>query len=165
MDAPISSRDETALSDIPKVAMLLGALFRRYISERVSGLILFWSYVTRRDLNGYRGSGGTAREVLGHGTSHDGIAPKYLADPAAIAQFTRFERLSRPSPIGRRFTMLNSQIRCQFHPPGGAFRTRAPQSARRRVQVPIERGRGVASILDAKPQSNIGRTISLPPAA
>ena len=106
MDA-IGSQRATLFGHSEGCAM--SALFAATYPERVSGLILFGGYVTRRDLNipemveqrvKFWGTGAMLRRV----------APSLTADPAAVAQFAKFERLSASPGAVRSFTMLNSQI-------------------------------------------------------
>jgi class 3 adenylate cyclase len=146
MDA-IGSRRATLFGHSEGCAM--SALFAATYPERVSGLILFGGYVTRRDLN--------IAEVVeqrvkfwGTGAMLKRVAPSLAADPAAIAQFAKFERLSASPGAVRAFTMLNSQIDVSFILPAVRVPTLVLHN-QGDVQVPIERGRELAaSILDAK---------------
>jgi class 3 adenylate cyclase/pimeloyl-ACP methyl ester carboxylesterase len=110
MDA-IGSQRATLFGHSEGCAM--SALFAATYPERVSRLILFGGYITRRDLN--------IAEIVeqrvkfwGTGAMLRRVAPSLAADPAAVAQFAKFERLSCSPGAVKAFTMLNSQIDVSF---------------------------------------------------
>jgi pimeloyl-ACP methyl ester carboxylesterase len=136
MDA-IGSRRATLFGHSEGCAM--SALFAATYPERVSRLILFGSYVTRRDLN--------IAEVLeqrvkfwGTGAMLKRVAPSLTADPAAVAQFAKFERLSASPGAVKAFTMLNSQIDVSVILPAVRVPTLVLHN-QGDVQVPVEYGR------------------------
>ena len=146
MDA-IGSRRATLFGHSEGCAM--SALFAATYPERVSRLILFGGYVTRRDVNiaelveqrvKFWGTGAMLRRV----------APSLAADPAAVAQFAKFERLSASPGAVKAFTMLNSQIDVSFILPAVRIPTLVLHN-QGDLQVPVEHGRELAArIPDAK---------------
>ena len=146
MDA-IGSRRATLFGHSEGCAM--SALFAATYPERVSRLILFGGYVTRRDLN--------IAEVLeqrvkfwGTGAMLKRVAPSLAADPGAVAQFAKFERLSASPGAVKAFTMLNSQIDVSVILPAVRVPTLVLHN-QGDVQVPVERGRELAACIpDAK---------------
>jgi pimeloyl-ACP methyl ester carboxylesterase len=127
----------------------MSALFAATYPERVSRLILFGGYVTRRDV--------ILEELLeqrvklwGTGAMIKRVAPSLAANPDAVAQFAKFERLSASPGAVKSFTVLNSQIDVGSILPA----IRVPTLVLHRqgdVQVPIELGRELAArIPDAK---------------
>jgi pimeloyl-ACP methyl ester carboxylesterase len=146
MDA-IGSQRATLFGHSEGCAM--SALFAATYPERVSRLILFGGYVTRRDL--------ILEELLeqrvkfwGTGAMMKRVAPSLAANPDAVAQFAKFERLSASPGAVKSFTVLNSQIDVSSILPA----IRVPTLVLHRkddAQVPIELGRELAScIADAK---------------
>ena len=146
MDA-IGSQRATLFGHSEGCAMCV--LFAATYPERVSGLILFGGYVTRRDLN--------IAEVVeqrvkfwGTGAMLKRVAPSLTADPAAVAQFAKFERLSASPGAVKAFTMLNSQIDVSFILPTVRVPTLVLHN-QGDVQVPVEKGRELAACIpDAK---------------
>jgi pimeloyl-ACP methyl ester carboxylesterase len=146
MDA-IGSQRATLFGHSEGCAM--SALFAATYPERVSRLILFGGYVTRRDV--------ILEELLdqrvklwGTGAMIKRVAPSLAANPDAVAQFAKFERLSASPGAVKSFTVLNSQIDVSSILPA----VRVPTLVLHRrgdVQVPIEHGRELAAcIADAK---------------
>jgi class 3 adenylate cyclase len=146
MDA-IGSQRATLFGHSEGCAM--SALFAATYPERVSRLILFGGYVTRRDQN--------IAEVLeqrvkfwGTGAMLKRVAPSLAADPGALAQFAKFERLSASPGAVKSFTMLNSQIDVSSILPAVRVPTLVLHN-QGDVQVPVERGRELAACIpDAK---------------
>ena len=127
----------------------MSALFAATYPERVSRLILFGGYVKRRDV--------ILEELLeqrvklwGTGAMMKRVAPSLAANPDAVAQFAKFERLSASPGAVKSFTVLNSQIDVSSILPA----IRVPTLVLHRrgdVQVPIELGRELAACIpDAK---------------
>jgi pimeloyl-ACP methyl ester carboxylesterase len=127
----------------------MSALFAATYPERVSRLILFGGYVTRRDV--------ILEELLeqrvklwGTGAMIKRVAPSLAANPDAVAQFAKFERLSASPGAVKSFTVLNSQIDISSILPA----IRVPTLVLHRrgdMQVPVEFGRELAAgIPDAK---------------
>jgi class 3 adenylate cyclase len=124
-------------------------LFAATYPERVSRLILFGGYVTRRDLN--------IAEVLeqrikfwGTGAMLKRVAPSLTTDPAAVAQFAKFERLSASPGAVKAFTMLNAQIDVSFILPAVRVPTLVLHN-QGDLMVPVEKGRELAACIpDAK---------------
>jgi pimeloyl-ACP methyl ester carboxylesterase len=146
MDA-IGSQRATLFGHSEGCAM--SALFAATYPDRVSRLILFGGYVTRRDV--------ILEELLeqrvklwGTGAMIKRVAPSLAANPDAVAQFAKFERLSASPGAVKSFTVLNSQIDVSSILPA----VRVPTLVLHRqgdVQVPIELGRELAAcIADAK---------------
>jgi pimeloyl-ACP methyl ester carboxylesterase len=142
MDA-IGSQRATLFGHSEGCAM--SALFAATYPERVSRLVLFGGYVTRRDLNiaelveqrvKFWGTGAMLRRV----------APSLAADPAAVAQFAKFERLSASPGAVKSFTMLNSQIDVTSILPAVRVPTLVLHN-RGDVQVPVEHGRELAACI------------------
>jgi pimeloyl-ACP methyl ester carboxylesterase len=146
MDA-IGSQRATLFGHSEGCAM--SALFAATYPERVSRLILFGGYVTRRDVN--------IAEVVeqrmkfwGTGAMLKRVAPSLAADPVAVAQFAKFERLSASPGAVRSFTMLNSQIDLSSILPAVRVPTLVLHN-QGDVQVPVEHGRELATCIpDAK---------------
>ena len=146
MDA-IGSQRATLFGHSEGCAM--SVLFAATYPERVSGLILFGGYVTRRELN--------IAEILeqrvkfwGTGAMLKRVAPSLTTDPAAVAQFAKFERLSASPGAVKAFTMLNSQIDVSFILPAVRVPTLVLHN-QGDVQVPVEKGRELAACIpDAK---------------
>jgi len=120
-------------------------LFAATYPERVSRLILFGGYVTRRDVN--------IAEVVeqrvkfwGTGAMLKRVAPSLATDPAAVAQFAKFERLSASPGAVKAFTMLNSQIDVSFILPTVRVPTLVLHN-QGDVQVPVEKGRELAACI------------------
>jgi class 3 adenylate cyclase len=142
MDA-IGSQRATLFGHSEGCAM--SALFAATYPERVSRLILFGGYVTRRDLN--------IAEIVeqrvkfwGTGAMLRRVAPSLTADPAAVAQFAKFERLSASPGAVKSFTMLNSQIDVSSILPTVRVPTLVLHN-QGDVQVPVERGRELAACI------------------
>jgi class 3 adenylate cyclase len=146
MDA-IGSQRATLFGHSEGCAM--SALFAATYPERVSRLILFGGYVTRRDVN--------LAEVVaqrmkfwGTGAMLKRIAPSLAADPAAVAQFAKFERLSASPGAVKSFTLLNFQIDVSSILPAVRVPTLVLHN-QGDVQVPVEHGRELAACIpDAK---------------
>jgi class 3 adenylate cyclase len=146
MDA-IGSQRATLFGHSEGCAM--SVLFAATYPERVSRLILFGSYVTRRELN--------IAEILeqrvkfwGTGAMLKRVAPSLTTEPAAVAQFAKFERLSASPGTVKAFTMLNSQIDVSFILPAVRVPTLVLHN-QGDVQVPVEKGRELAACIpDAK---------------
>ncbi|MEH2552214.1 pimeloyl-ACP methyl ester carboxylesterase/class 3 adenylate cyclase [Bradyrhizobium sp. AZCC 2262] len=146
MDA-IGSRRATLFGHSEGCAM--SALFAATYPERVSRLILFGGFVNRRDVN--------MAEVLeqrikfwGTGAMLKRVAPSLAADPAAVAQFAKFERLSASPGAVKAFTILNSQIDVSSILPAVRVPTLVLHN-QGDVMVPVERGRELAACIpDAK---------------
>ena len=140
MDA-IGSQRATLFGHSEGCAM--SALFAATYPERVSRLILFGGYVTRRDLN--------IAELVeqrvkfwGTGAMLKRVAPSLAAEPAAVAQFAKFERLSASPGAVKSFTMLNSQIDVSSILPAVRVPTLVMHN-KGDVQVPVEHGRELAA--------------------
>jgi class 3 adenylate cyclase len=127
----------------------MSALFAATYPDRVSSLILYAGYVRRSDQN--------FDEVLqermslwGTGAMLKRAAPSLAADPDAVAQFAKFERLSASPGAVKSFTVLNWQIDVSSILPA----VRVPTLVLHRqtdALVPIELGRELAAQLpDAK---------------
>jgi len=144
MDA-IGSQRATLFGHSEGCAM--SALFAATYPERVSRLILFGGYVPRRDLN-------IAEKVeqrvkfWGTGAMLRRVAPSLTADPAAVAQFAKFERLSASPGAVKSFTMLNSQIDVSSILPAVRVPTLVLHN-QGDLQVPVEQGRELAACIPA----------------
>src|SRR6195256_4512807 len=127
----------------------MSALFAATYPERVSRLILFGGYVKRSDMNIMEIVEQRVK-VWGTGAMLKRIAPSLAADPAAVAQFAKFERLSASPGAVKAFTLLNWQIDVSSILPA----VRVPTLVLHRqgdLQIPIEHGRELAArIPDAK---------------
>jgi pimeloyl-ACP methyl ester carboxylesterase len=142
MDA-IGSQRATLFGHSEGCAM--SALFAATYPERVSRLIMFGGYMTRRDVN--------IAEILeqrmkfwGTGAILKRIAPSLAADPAGVAQFAKFERLSASPGAVKAFTMLNSQIDVSSILPAVRVPTLVLHN-QGDVQVPVEHGRELAACI------------------
>lgn len=142
MDA-VGSQRATLFGHSEGCAMCV--LFAATYPERVSRLILFGGYVTRRDVN--------IAEVVeqrvkfwGTGAMLKRVAPSLATDPAAVAQFAKFERLSASPGAVKAFTMLNSQIDVSFILPTVRVPTLVLHN-QGDVQVPVEKGRELAACI------------------
>ena len=142
MDA-IGSRRATLFGHSEGCAM--STLFAATYPERVSRLILFGGYVKRRDLN--------IAEIVeqrvkfwGTGAMLRRLAPSLAADPAAVAQFAKFERLSASPGAVKSFTMLNWQIDVSSILPAVRVPTLVLHN-QGDVQVPVELGRELAACI------------------
>ena len=146
MDA-IGSQRATLFGHSEGCAM--SALFAATYPERVSRLILFGGYVTRRDVK----IAETVEQRVkfwGTGAMLKRVAPSLTADPAAVAQFAKFERLSASPGAVKAFTTLNSQIDVSFILPAVRVPTLVLHN-QGDVQVPVEHGRELAACIpDAK---------------
>ena len=127
----------------------MSALFAATYPERVSRLILFGGYVKRSDMNITEVVEQRVK-VWGTGAMLKRIAPSLAADPAAVAQFAKFERLSASPGAVKSFTMLNWQIDVSSILPA----VRVPTLVLHRqgdLQIPVEHGRELAACIpDAK---------------
>ena len=127
----------------------MSALFAATYPERVSRLILFGGYVKRSDMN-IAEIVEQRVKVWGTGAMLKRIAPSLAADPAAVAQFAKFERLSASPGAVKSFTMLNWQIDVSSILPA----VRVPTLVLHRqgdLQIPVEHGRELAACIpDAK---------------
>jgi pimeloyl-ACP methyl ester carboxylesterase len=146
MDA-IGSQRATLFGHSEGCAM--SALFAATYPERVSRLILFGGYVKRSDMNIAEVVEQRVK-VWGTGAMLKRLAPSLAADPAAVAQFAKFERLSASPGAVKSFTMLNYQIDVSSILPA----VRVPTLVLHRqgdLQIPVEHGRELAArIPDAK---------------
>src|SRR5712672_1262945 len=140
MDA-IGSQRATLFGHSEGCAM--SALFAATYPERVSRLILFGSYVKRSDMN-ITEIVEQRVKVWGTGAMLKRIAPSLAADPAAVAQFAKFERLSASPGAVKAFTGLNSQIDVSSILPAVRVPTLVLHN-QGDVQVPVERGRELAA--------------------
>jgi pimeloyl-ACP methyl ester carboxylesterase len=127
----------------------MSALFAATYPERVSRLILFGGYVKRSDMN-IAEIVEQRVKVWGTGAMLKRIAPSLASDPAAVAQFAKFERLSASPGAVKSFTMLNWQIDVSSILPA----VRVPTLVLHRqgdLQIPVEHGRELAACIpDAK---------------
>ncbi|UPJ76153.1 adenylate/guanylate cyclase domain-containing protein [Bradyrhizobium sp. 187] len=135
---------QTALLGVSE-GCAMSVMFAATYPERVSKLILFGGYRRRRDLPGDVEQG--AMQLIkswGAGTMINRIAPSLATDPAAVAQFAKYERLSAsPGAIGQ-FALLNASIDVSSL----LDSVRAPTLVLHRrgdVQVPVEHGRDLAA--------------------
>ncbi len=142
MDA-IGSQRATLFGHSEGCAM--SALFAATYPERISGLILFGGYITTRDLN--------IAEVVeqrvkfwGTGAMLRRVAPSLAADPAAVTQFAKFERLSASPGAVKSFTRLNSQIDVSSILPAVRVPTLVLHN-QGDVMIPVERGRKLAACI------------------
>src|SRR4051812_21100442 len=142
MDA-IGSQRATLFGHSEGCAM--NTLFAATYPERVSRLILFGGYVTRRDVN--------IAEVVeqrvkfwGTGAMLKRVAPSLAADPAAVAQFAKLERLSASPGAVKSFTMLNMQIDVSSILPAVRVPTLVLHN-QGDVQVPVDHGRELAACI------------------
>jgi class 3 adenylate cyclase len=123
----------------------MSVMFAATYPERVSKLILFGGYRRRRDLPGDVEQG--AMQLIkswGAGTMINRIAPSLATDPAAVAQFAKYERLSASPGAIRQFALLNASIDVSSL----LDSVRAPTLVLHRrgdVQVPVEHGRDLAA--------------------
>jgi class 3 adenylate cyclase len=123
----------------------MSALFAATYPERVSRLILFGGYMKRSDVN-FQEMLERRVKFWGTGAMLKYIAPSLAADPQAVAQFAKFERLSASPGAVRSFTVLNWQIDVSSILPA----VRVPTLVLHRqgdAQVPIERGRELAACI------------------
>jgi class 3 adenylate cyclase/pimeloyl-ACP methyl ester carboxylesterase len=89
----------------------MSVLFAATYPERVSKLILFGSYVQRRDLpDNWEELAEERVRLWGTGAMIKTVAPKFATIPAAVAGFAKFERLSASPGAVRSFTVLNWSI-------------------------------------------------------
>jgi pimeloyl-ACP methyl ester carboxylesterase len=123
----------------------MSALFAATYPERVSRLILFGGYVKRSDMN-IAEIVEQRVKVWGTGAMLKRIAPSLAADPAAVAQFAKFERLSASPGAVKSFTMLNSQIDVSSILPAVRVPTLVLHN-RGDVQIPVEHGRELAACI------------------
>jgi pimeloyl-ACP methyl ester carboxylesterase len=132
-------------------ACAMSALFAATYPEQVSRLILFGGYVQRRDLpENWEELLQQRVKLWGTGALMKRVHPSLAADPEAVAQFAKLERLSA-SPGGvKAFTALNWQIDVRSILPA----VRVPTLVLHRqsdVLISIELGRELAAqIPDAK---------------
>jgi pimeloyl-ACP methyl ester carboxylesterase len=120
----------------------MSALFAATYPERVSRLILFGGYVRRRDLN-FEEMLQQRVKLWGTGAMMMRVIPSLAADPDAVAQFAKFERLSASPGAVKSFTVLNWQIDVSSILPA----VRVPTLVLHRqndAQVSIELGRELA---------------------
>jgi pimeloyl-ACP methyl ester carboxylesterase len=137
----IGSKQATLFGHSEGCAM--SALFAATYPERVSRLILFGGYVRRRDVN-FEEMLQQRVKLWGTGAMMMRVIPSLAADPQAVAQFAKFERLSASPGAVKSFTMLNWQIDVGSILPA----VRIPTLVLHRqndVQVPIELGRELAA--------------------
>ena len=86
----------------------------------------------------------------GTGAMMKTVAPSAAANPEAVAQFGKFERLSASPGAAKSFSLLNAQIDVSLILPTVRVPTLVVHR-RTDVQVPVERGRELASLIpDAK---------------
>jgi len=101
--------------------------------------------VTRRDVN----IAETVEQRVkfwGTGAMLKRVAPSLVTDPAAVAQFAKFERLSASPGAVKSFTMLNSQIDVSSILPAVRVPTLVLHN-QGDVQVPVEHGRELAACI------------------
>jgi class 3 adenylate cyclase len=137
----IGSKQATLFGHSEGCAM--SALFAATYPERVSRLILFGGYVRRRDVN-FEEMLQQRVKLWGTGAMMMRVIPSLAADPQAVAQFAKFERLSASPGAVKSFTVLNWQIDVGSILPA----VRIPTLVLHRqndVQVPIELGRELAA--------------------
>jgi pimeloyl-ACP methyl ester carboxylesterase len=144
MDA-IGSQRATLFGHSEGCAM--SALFAATYPERVSRLILFGGYMKPREV--------ILDELLeqrvkfwGTGAMIKRVAPSLAANPEAVAQFAKFERLSASPGAVKSFTVLNAQIDVSSILPA----IRVPTLVLHRrgdLQVPVELGRELAAGIPA----------------
>jgi class 3 adenylate cyclase/pimeloyl-ACP methyl ester carboxylesterase len=126
----------------------MSALFAATYPERVSKLLLYGGYVNRLDLSSkQREERALERAKLwGTGAMLKGVAPNLFANPDAVAQFGKYERLSATPGAAKAFALLNTQIDVSAILPT----VRVPTLVLHRqgdTIVPIERGRDLASLI------------------
>jgi pimeloyl-ACP methyl ester carboxylesterase/class 3 adenylate cyclase len=123
----------------------MSVMFAATYPERVSKLILFGGYGRRPDLPG--GGEQRALQVMkswGTGVIINRVAPSLATDPAAVAQFAKFERLAASPGAIKQFVLLNalidvSSLLASVRTPTLVLHRRGD------MQVPIEQGRELAA--------------------
>ncbi|MGY3074986.1 class 3 adenylate cyclase [Bradyrhizobium sp. LM6.10] len=123
----------------------MSVMFAATYPERVSKLILFGGYRRRRDLPG----DGEQQAIQlmkswGTGAMINRVAPSLATDPAAVAQFAKYERLAASPGAIKQFALLNASIDVSQL----LENVRAPTLVLHRhgdVQVPVEHGRDLAA--------------------
>jgi pimeloyl-ACP methyl ester carboxylesterase len=125
----------------------MSALFAATYPERVSKLILFGGYARRSDMAGSHEERALQRAKLwGTGAMIKTLAPSVAADPDAVAQVAKFERLSASPGAVKSFALLNARIDVSSILPT----VRVPTLVLHRktdAQVPIGLGRELASLI------------------
>jgi class 3 adenylate cyclase len=123
----------------------MSVMFAATYPERVSKLILFGGYGRRHDLPGAAEQ--RALQVMkswGTGAMINRVAPSLATDPAAVAQFAKFERLAASPGAIKQFLLLNALIDVSSL----LASVRAPTLVLHRhgdMQIPIEHGRDLAA--------------------
>jgi pimeloyl-ACP methyl ester carboxylesterase len=123
----------------------MSVMFAATYPERVSKLILFGGYGRRPDLPG--GGEQRALQVMkswGTGVMINRVAPSLATEPAAVAQFAKYERLAASPGAIKQFVLLNALIDVSSL----LASVRAPTLVLHRdgdMQVPIEHGRDLAA--------------------
>ena len=122
----------------------MSVMFAATYPERVSKLILFGGYGRRHDLPGAAEQ--RALQVMkswGTGVIINRVAPSLATDPAAVAQFAKFERLAASPGAIKQFVLLNASIDVSSL----LASVRAPTLVLHRhgdMQIPVEHGRDLA---------------------
>jgi class 3 adenylate cyclase len=123
----------------------MSVMFAATYPERISRLILFGGYRRRRDLPGDSEQRATQlMKSWGTGTMINRVAPSLATDPAAVAQFAKYERLAASPGAIKQFALLNASIDVSSL----LQSVRAPTLVLHRhgdVQVPVEHGRDLAA--------------------
>jgi pimeloyl-ACP methyl ester carboxylesterase len=123
----------------------MSALFAATYPDRVSRLILFGGYVSRRGLN-IAELVEQRVKLWGTGAMLRRVAPSLTADPAAVAQFAKFERLSASPGAVKSFTVLNAQIDVSSILPAVRVPTLVLHN-QGDLQVPVKEGRELAGCI------------------
>lgn len=125
----------------------MSAMFAASYPERVSHLICFGGFARYADLFGSRDYEQAISELMkvwGTGAFIKSAAPSLAADPDAVAQFAKFERLSTSPGALKALQSLNMQIDVRSILPT----VRVPTLVLHRAtdaQVPVKLGRDLAS--------------------
>jgi class 3 adenylate cyclase len=123
----------------------MSVMFAATYPERVSRLILFGGYGRRHDLPGAAQQ--RALQVMnswGTGAMINRVAPSLATDPAAVAQFAKYERLAASPGAIRQFILLNALIDVSSL----LASVRAPTLVLHRhgdMQIPVQQGRDLAA--------------------
>ena len=123
----------------------MSVMFAATYPERVSRLILFGGYGRRHDLPGAAEQ--RASQVMnswGTGAMINRVAPSLATDPAAVAQFAKYERLAASPGAIKQFILLNALIDVSSL----LASVRAPTLVLHRhgdMQIPVQQGRDLAA--------------------
>ena len=123
----------------------MSVMFAATYPERVSRLILFGGYGRRHDLPGAAEQ--RASQVMnswGTGAMINRVAPGLATDPAAVAQFAKYERLAASPGAIKQFILLNALIDVSSL----LASVRAPTLVLHRhgdMQIPVQQGRDLAA--------------------